>query len=230
MAHIDRASLEAMLAAMWDSFPSFRRYFRAKASKLGKERLAWWDLFAPVGAANQVFSWSQARGVHTGELRHLRSRAPGARSPRLRRPLDRRPDAIAARSAAPSAWTFPASRSRASCATSTAPSIRCFTVAHELGHAFHNECAFACREDRASARYADDPGRDRLHPVRDHREPRRCSPPSRTPAKSSPCWRRSLCGSAQVIVDIDSRYLFEKEVFERRARAEPCPPTTCATS
>jgi hypothetical protein len=46
-ARIDRKTLDAMLGAMKDSFPMFRRYFKHKAKKLGKEKLAWWDLFAP---------------------------------------------------------------------------------------------------------------------------------------------------------------------------------------
>ena len=34
-ARIDRATLDAMLGAMRESFPMFRRYFRAKARRLG---------------------------------------------------------------------------------------------------------------------------------------------------------------------------------------------------
>jgi len=48
-ARIDRETLQAMLGAMADSFPAFRRYFQHKAVLLGKEALPWWDLFAPVG-------------------------------------------------------------------------------------------------------------------------------------------------------------------------------------
>jgi oligoendopeptidase F len=37
----------------------------------------------------------------------------------------------------------------------------------------------------------------------------------------------SLIGDTQVIVDVYSRYLFEKEVFERRAQAELSPEELC---
>lgn len=37
MAHIDRQTLDAMLGAMQESFPMFRRYFKAKAKYLGEE-------------------------------------------------------------------------------------------------------------------------------------------------------------------------------------------------
>ncbi len=35
-ARIDRATLDAMLGAMQDSFPMFRKYLRAKAKRLGQ--------------------------------------------------------------------------------------------------------------------------------------------------------------------------------------------------
>jgi len=38
-----------------------RRYLKSKASKLGHEQLPWWDLFAPLGAAHNTFTWRQAR-------------------------------------------------------------------------------------------------------------------------------------------------------------------------
>ena len=60
-ARIDRNTLDAMLGAMKDSFPMFRRYFNAKAKKLGKEKLAWWDLFAPMGKTDQVYTFDEAR-------------------------------------------------------------------------------------------------------------------------------------------------------------------------
>ena len=55
----ETAQLEAMLAAMKDSFPMFRRYFKAKARLLGKEQLPWWDLFAAVGRAD-TYTWPQS--------------------------------------------------------------------------------------------------------------------------------------------------------------------------
>ncbi len=46
---IDRETLNAMMDAMKDSFPTFRKYFKAKAARFGQEALPWWNLFAPVG-------------------------------------------------------------------------------------------------------------------------------------------------------------------------------------
>ena len=60
-ARIDRPTLEAMLSAMKDSFPIFQKYFKHKAKLLGKEKLAWWDIYAPVGSANKTYLFEEAR-------------------------------------------------------------------------------------------------------------------------------------------------------------------------
>ncbi len=60
-ARIDRKTLHAMLGAMEASFPMFRTYYKAKAKKLGKEKLAWWDIFAPLGKTDKTYSFNDAR-------------------------------------------------------------------------------------------------------------------------------------------------------------------------
>ena len=81
-ARIDRTTLEAMLEAMRDSFPMFRRYFKAKARKLGKEQLAWWDISAPMGKSDKTYSFEEARdfildnfGKFSPDLRAFAKRA-----------------------------------------------------------------------------------------------------------------------------------------------------------
>ena len=215
-AHIDRASLEAMLAAMWDSFPAFRRYFRSKAGKLGKERLAWWDLFAPVGAADRVFSWKETREFILGNF--------GTFSPELealaRRAFDEGwIDAQMRRGKVGGAFCMdvPAVKESRILCNFDGTLDQVSTVAHELGHAFHAECAYAagktmlqqdtpmtlaetasimCETIVNEAVLAQSASRDEKLAVLEG----------------------SLGGAAQVIVDISSRYLFEKEVFQRREK------------
>ena len=62
-----------MLGAMTDAFPTFRTYLRAKARRLGKERLAWWDIHAPV-AATRGASRSARRDAFI--LEHFASFSP----------------------------------------------------------------------------------------------------------------------------------------------------------
>src|SRR3990172_259426 len=58
---IDRPILEAMMAAVEESFPDFRRYLHAKARRLGLERLAWGDLDAPVGEHGRPWDFLSAQ-------------------------------------------------------------------------------------------------------------------------------------------------------------------------
>ncbi|MFH1675511.1 MAG: M3 family metallopeptidase, partial [bacterium] len=57
---MDRETLNALRWAMKDSFPMFRKYHKRKAKQLGKSKLAWWDLFAPVGVTKLRYSWDEA--------------------------------------------------------------------------------------------------------------------------------------------------------------------------
>ncbi|MEY3601856.1 MAG: hypothetical protein RL169_1100 [Armatimonadota bacterium] len=71
---IDRATLEAMLAAAQAAFPDFRRYMQAKAKLLGYDGgLHWFDMFAPVGAESASGRGALPRSLlqHTLTLSHL---------------------------------------------------------------------------------------------------------------------------------------------------------------
>src|SRR6185436_17292630 len=140
-ARMDRKTLEAMLAAMKDSFPMFRKYYNAKATKIGKEKLAWWDVFAPVGKTDKVYSFEEACNFILENF--------GKFSPDL---------AAFAKRAFDNNWIDAeqrdGKRGGAFCMGLDGPKEsrilanfdgsfdQVSTLAHELGHAFHNECAF----------------------------------------------------------------------------------------
>ncbi|MFW5786525.1 MAG: M3 family oligoendopeptidase [bacterium] len=52
-ARISRDTLDALIGVMEESLPDFRRYLKAKAKLLGQPSLAFYDLFAPIGAADR---------------------------------------------------------------------------------------------------------------------------------------------------------------------------------
>ena len=62
-SRMDRQTLDAMLQAMQESLPAFRRYLRAKARVLGHEDgLPFYDLFAPLGSASdKTYTLEEAR-------------------------------------------------------------------------------------------------------------------------------------------------------------------------
>ncbi|MCJ7696162.1 MAG: hypothetical protein MUO40_12175, partial [Anaerolineaceae bacterium] len=63
MTRIDRQTLDAMMGAMKDSFPMFRKYFKAKARRFGQEALPWWNLYAPVGKVEKTFDFTEAKAL-----------------------------------------------------------------------------------------------------------------------------------------------------------------------
>jgi len=225
MARIDRPTLEAMLGAMHDSFPMFQRYFKAKAKHLGKEKLAWWDLFAPLSSAEKSYSWDEARGFILENF--------GKFSPEL---------ADFARGAFDKNWIDAEQREgkRGGAFCMGVPGVKesrvlcnfdgsldqVSTIAHELGHAFHNYCAYQAGKteiqqdtpmtlaETASIMCETIVMQAVLKQVSD-------------PKEELAILETMLVGDSQVIVDIYSRYLFEKEVFERRAQSELSPDDLC---
>ena len=93
------------------------------------------------------------------------------------------------------------------------------TIAHELGHGFHNDCAFK----------ADKTELQQLTPMTlAETASTMCETivteailaSTKDPQEELAVLEAQIQGAAQIVVDIYSRYLFEKEVFERRAEAE----------
>ena len=59
-SRMDEESLNAMLDAMKESLPVFRKYLRKKAELLGhKNGLPWYDLYAPVSNADMKFTYEE---------------------------------------------------------------------------------------------------------------------------------------------------------------------------
>ncbi|HND47619.1 MAG TPA: M3 family metallopeptidase, partial [Anaerolineales bacterium] len=140
-ARIDRATLEAMLGAMRDSFPMFRRYFNHKAKLIGKEKLAWWDLFAPLGKTDKVYSWDEARDFIVTNFNKF--------SPELgafaQRAFDNNwidGEQREGKRGGAFCMGVPAVKESRILANFDGSFDQVSTLAHELGHAFHNECAY----------------------------------------------------------------------------------------
>lgn len=59
---MQRATLDALLEAMKEYMPNFHRYLRAKAEALGhKNGLPWYDLFAPMGKSDKKYTVEEAK-------------------------------------------------------------------------------------------------------------------------------------------------------------------------
>lgn len=217
-AHIDRETLNAMLEAMRDSFPLFRRYFKAKARHLGKEKLAWWDLFAPLGKTDTVYSWQEARAFI---LENFAQFAPELED-LARRAFDKNwidaEERAGKRGGAFCMGVEAVKESRILTNFNGSPD-GVGTIAHELGHAFHNDCAYRANK---TVLQQDTPMTlaETASIMCETIVYQALLNKAANPAEELAVLEMSLQNASQVIVDIYSRYLFEKEVFERRAQAE----------
>jgi pepF/M3 family oligoendopeptidase len=215
-ARIDRETLEAMLGAMHDSFPAFRRYFRGKARRLGKGALDWWDLFAPTSESERHYTFAEARDFIVAQF--------GTFSERL---------AAFAQHAFEANWidAEPRDGKRGGAFCTGLPAVeesrilcnfdgsldQVLTVAHELGHAYHNHNyrGKTLLQRRTPMTLAETASIFNETIVTDA-----LLRQAQEPEEKLAILETFLIGASQVIVDIYSRYLFEKEVFERRAGAE----------
>jgi len=137
---MERATLDAMLGAMDEYLPKFWQYLKAKAKVLGHENgLPWYDLFAPMGNSSSSFTTEQARDFLLEQF----STFDQELTDMVRKAFDE-------------AWIdfYPRDGKRGGAFCSSVHAIGesriltnydgmftdVVTLAHELGHAFHNLC------------------------------------------------------------------------------------------
>ena len=217
-ARIDRKTLNAMLESMKDSFPMFRKYFRSKAKKLGKEKLAWWDVFAPMGKTDKVYSFKEARGFILENFEKF--------SPDL---------GVSAKRAFDNHWIDAEQREgkQGGAFCMTIPSVQesrilsnfdgsfdqVSTLSHELGHAFHNYCIFHAKKTELQREYPMTLA-ETASIMCETIVTEAVLSKTNDPQEVLALLEAQLNSASQVIVDIYSRFLFEKEVLERREKSE----------
>ena len=223
-SYMKRETLDAMLGAMDEYLPKFWQYLKAKAKALGHENgLPWYDLFAPMGNASTKFTAEDARNYLVKQFSGFDKELA---------------DMVA--TAFDNAWIdfYPrdGKAGGAFCAgveyLGESRILTNFdgmftdvvTLAHELGHAFHNQC------------------------IRDHRPLNHgySMPVAETASTFNECvvMAAAIQGAAnkdeqialiesqlqdatQIICDIYSRYRFETMVFANREQQFMDADTLC---
>lgn len=207
---IERPTLEAMQAAAVASFPDFRRYLAAKARLLGHAgALPWWDLLAPMGEAGPV-AWETAVDAVADAFGGYSGRLAGL----VRRAVDERwIDATPRAGKRGGAFCMPVRDDESRVLLNFDGSWSGVqTLAHELGHAYHNTtlaprtplqrrtpmalaetASIFCETLMVAAGLDRAAAGDRLALL-----------------------DVDLAGACQVVVDIHGRFLFESAVFTRR--------------
>ena len=224
-AHMERSTLDAMFSAIDEYLPKFWQYLKAKGKALGhKNGLPWYDLFAPMGKSSSKFTAESTRDY----LVNLFAEFDKELSDMVAEAFDK-------------AWIdfYPRDGKAGGAFCS---GVECqgesriltnfdgqftdvVTLAHELGHAFHNLC------------------------IRDHRTLNHdySMPVAETASTFNECVvmasaiekaadkeeklaliESQLQDATQIICDIYSRYRFETAVFANREQQFMHADTRCS--
>lgn len=211
---LKRKTLDAMIEAMKEYMPYFRKYLRRKAELLGYENgLPFYELFASVGESSMEFSYEEAQkfvienfysfGEELGSL---------------------------AETAFDNDWidVYPRKGKRSGAFCSNLHYIKesriltnfggglkdVITLSHELGHAYHGNCIQ--KGDILNSRYP--------MPLAETASifcetiVKKAAMKKASKEEAFVILETELQGATQKIVDIYSRFLFEKEVFDRRRK------------
>lgn len=220
-SNMDRATLEAMLSAAQEAFPDFRRYLKAKAKYLGHNNgLPFSDLFAPIGSGG-AWTWEQSEDFVEDGFRSFSDKL-----------------ADFARQSFTNQWhdAYPrkGKRDGAFCAGVTPGVSRMLynfkesfngasTLAHELGHAYHN----LCLKDRHYLQSRTPMTLAETASIFCETIIKRRALANTEGEEKLAILEATLQGSCQTVVDITSRYIFESEVIEKRKERALTPDEMC---
>ena len=212
-SNMEAATLEAMLGAMDEYLPKFWQYLKAKGKALGHENgLPWYDLFAPMGASSTKFTTQEARDFLVEQFEGFDPN-----------------EAKMIADAFDQEWIdfFPREGKAGGAFCAGVEAIGqsriltnydgafgdVVTLAHELGHAWHNECIKAHRPLN----------HDYSMPLAETASTfNECVVMASAISKAADDQERlaliesQLQDATQIICDIYSRFRFEKSVFEKR--------------
>jgi pepF/M3 family oligoendopeptidase len=213
-SNIDRATLDAMLTAARESFPDFRRYLHAKARALGLSRLAWYDLFAPVGKSDKIWEYDEAARFIVEQFGTYSSRLSGFAARAFREQwIDAEPRA----GKVDGAYCTPLREDESRVFANYKPSYGgVSTLAHELGHGYHNlNLAHRTMLQQDTPMTLAETASIFCETIIREATLRKADKQEQIMILEA-----SLQGSCQVVVDITSRFLFEQRVFEARQQRE----------
>lgn len=212
--HIDRATLDAMMTAAREAFPDFRRYFRAKARALGIAQCAWYDIFAPLGGEGRAWSYADSSKFIIEQF-HAYSAKMGKLAERAF--AENWVDAEPRNGKRDGAFCMSLRADESRVMMNFKPNFSSVgTLAHELGHAYHNvnltprtmlqrstPMTLAETASIFCQRWVE-------HAAIEHADAR----------EQIAILEMGLQDACQVVVDITSRFIFEQTVFEKRAQRE----------
>jgi len=223
-ADLKPETLDALLTAIQEYLPKFREYLKAKGKLLGSANgLAWYDMFAPVGEFDKTYSLEEAKDLLISLFREF---------------SDDLADMVT--TAFDDAWIdfYPRKGKVGGAFCQNLPFIKqsrvltnfdgslssVVTLAHELGHAYHGLHIQDHRplNTEYSMQVAETASTFNENIIMDAVISKASDKEKLTLLESQ------LQDATQIIVDIYSRFLFEKSVFEARKTQFLFPNDLCS--
>ena len=212
-SRMSKATLDALLEAIREYLPRIQPYFRHKAKLLGHEGgLPWYDLFAPLGSSDEKYSREDAKNylverfsTFDGELTEM------VRTAFEEGWIDFYPrEGKVGGAFCAEAFPIRASRILTNFAGSFDDVV---TLAHELGHAFHNLNLY---DNRPLNRDYSMPVAETASNFNEVLVMNDAIRREQDPIRRRALINEQLTGDTQIICDIYSRFRFESAVFESR--------------
>ena len=221
---MQKATLDAMLGAMDEYLPKFWQYLKAKAKALGYEKgLPWYELFAPMGNSSTKFTLEQARDFLVEQFEGFNPEEAKMIAAAFDEEwIDFYPrDGKAGGAFCAGVEAIGQSRILTNYDGTFSDVV---TLAHELGHAYHNHCI---RSQRPL-------NHDYSMPLAETASTfNECVVMASAISKAADDQERlaliesQLQDAAQIICDIYSRFRFEAKVFENRENSFMHANTLC---
>ncbi|MEG0844197.1 MAG: M3 family oligoendopeptidase [Romboutsia sp.] len=211
-SRMDEETLNSMLEAMKDSLPIFRKYLKQKAKILGYDKgLPFYELYAPVSSADMKFTYEKGAKFVEDNFRTFSDRLGDFAKRAIENSwVDVYPrEGKVGGAFCDNLHFIGESRFLLNYGDSFSDVV---TLAHELGHGFHGECL----KDETPL------NSDYPMPIAETASTfcetiiKKAAIKNATKEEAMAILESEISDCTQVIVDIYSRFLFEKSVFEKR--------------
>ncbi len=217
---INHKSLEAMQRACQEHFPDFRRYMKAKAKFLGKEQLAWYDLLAPVSIGEaKSYTWEESKAFVVENFRSYSDELADFAQKTFDDNWFDVPPRQGKRNGA-FCMGVPGRKESRILLNFGGTLDDIFTIAHELGHAYHNYCAYTDKRCSALQRSSTPMTLAETASIFCETIITNAMLANASNAEKLAILEQDLLSANQLVVDIHSRFLFEKAVFDKRVERE----------
>ena len=220
-----RETLDAMLSAMDEYSPKFWQYLKAKAKALGHENgLPWYDLFAPMGKASSKFTTEEAKDYLVKQFSTFDQELTDMVAEAFDNAwIDFYPrDGKAGGAFCAGAECLGESRILTNYDGQLGDVV---TLAHELGHAFHNQCI---KDHKPLNKGYSMPVAETASTFNECVVMAAAIKSAATDDERLALIESQLQDATQIICDIYSRFRFEAMVFENREEKFMNADTLCS--